>query len=298
MFVLTQPLWKSALILACVLAGAGSVNAAKKPIPAVKKPIKAASAVNPRYTFVAYGDTRSNPDVHRTIIDLIVAQKPEFVLQSGDLVSDGGNPRQWTEFSEITKPLRDAHIAYYPSRGNHDAGPYYQNYVTEPFEPGGNKYYYAFTRHKNHFIVLDEFQDYAIGSDQYQWLERELKKGQKTAVNTFVLFHESPFSVGPHGPTGMAQRNVHPLFVKYRPRAVFCGHDHLYYRTKRDGVNYLVTGGGGAPLYQADNAALAIPGDVYVSDYHIIRCEVNGTQVSGTVITPSGKVIDKFVFKP
>ncbi|BDI34325.1 hypothetical protein CCAX7_63760 [Capsulimonas corticalis] len=283
--------------LACAVIGSASVAAPKKTVPLAGSP-RAASAKASRFTFVAYGDTRSHPEVHRTIISLIVAQKPEFVLQSGDLVSDGRNPAQWDEFSEITKPLRDAHIAYYPSRGNHDVGSYYQKFVTEPFEAGGNKYYYAFTRHKNHFIVLDEFQDYDPGSAQYQWLEQELIKGQKTAVNTFVLFHESPFSVGPHGPTAEAQRYIHPLFVKYRPRAVFCGHDHLYYRTTRDGVNYLVTGGGGAPLYQPDNASLAIPGDVYVSTYHIIRCEVDGTQLKGTVITPDGKVIDTFIFKP
>ena len=184
---------KIAVVLACILAGSAGAATPKKVIPAKKKAPVATAAQH--FTFVAYGDTRSNPDVHRTIIGMIVGQKPEFVLQSGDLVSDGGNPRQWEQFSEITKPLRDAHIAYYPARGNHDAGPYYQNYVTQPFD-SGNKYYYAFTRHQNRFIILDEFQDYDAGSVQYQWLENELKKAQKTAVNTFVLFHESPFSVG------------------------------------------------------------------------------------------------------
>ena len=47
------------------------------------------------------------------------------MLQSGDLVSDGRNPKQWVEFDRIEQPLRDAHIAYYPARGNHDLGTYY-----------------------------------------------------------------------------------------------------------------------------------------------------------------------------
>ena len=105
--------------------------------------------------FIAYGDTRSYPDDHRKVIAAIVRLHPEFVLQTGDLVSDGGNPKQWLEFGQITKPLQDAHIAYYPARGNHDVGKYYPNYVKEPFDPGGNPFYYAFTRHGSRFIILD-----------------------------------------------------------------------------------------------------------------------------------------------
>ena len=104
-------------------------------------------------------------------------------------------------------------------------------------------------------------------------------------MNTFVLFHEGPFSVGPHGPTPEALRYLHPLFARYKPRAVFCGHDHLYYRTTRDGVTYFVTGGGGAPLYTPDRAAqVAVAGDVYSSVHHIIRCDVDGPRVTFTVI--------------
>jgi hypothetical protein len=39
------------------------------------------------------------------------------------------------------------------------------------------------------------------------------------------------------------------LFQKHGVKLVFQGHDHLYYRTVRSGITYVVTGGGGAPLY-------------------------------------------------
>ncbi len=252
-----------------------------------------------RFTFIAYGDTRSNPLVHASIIKEIVGLHPEFVLQSGDLVSDGGNARQWTQFDQITQPLRAARIAYYPARGNHDLGTFYPHYVPNTFDSGDkvNRLYYAFTRHHNRFIIVDSMEPYDPGSAQYVWLERELAHS-KAAVNTFVMFHEAPFSVGPHGPTLEAQKYLHPLFVKYRPRAVFCGHDHLYYRTRRDGVTYIVTGGGGAPLYDPDNRDLAIPGDVIDKDYHTIRCVVDGPRVTGTVKTPDGRVIDRFTLGP
>jgi len=275
------------------------------------------TAANDTFTFVAYGDTRTNPVEHAVIINEILGLHPEFVLQSGDLVSDGKNPAQWDQFTQITQPLRNAHIAYYPARGNHDVGAYYPKFVTEPFDSGDkvNKLYYAFTRHGNRFIIVDSMGDYDPRSKQYAWLVSELTKAQKTAVNTFVMFHEGPFSVGPHGSTPEAQQYLHPLFVKYKPTAVFCGHDHLYYRTVRNGVTYLVTGGGGAPPYKPENKQIAIPGDVYVSDidsaghelapekyqsqiYHAIKCDVAGSRVTMTVIRPDGSVIDHFVLGP
>ena len=300
------------LLLLALSAGAAPKSKLTPKLPS--KPLTKGDTAP--FLFIAYGDTRSNPVAHQRIIHEIVGLHPEFVLQSGDLVSNGRSTAQWDEFHRITQPLRDAGIAYYPARGNHDVGPYYPRYVPAAFDSGdkANKLYYAFTRNGSRFIAIDSMQDYGPGSKQYVWLEGELKRSVKYP-NTFVLFHESPFSVGPHGPTPEARKYLHPLFVKYHPRAVFCGHDHLYYRTKRDGVDYIVTGGGGAPPYHPENAMLALPGDVYVRDtdsagkplsdaeyaeriYHVIRCDVDGSRVTMTVIRLDGSVIDKFTLGP
>lgn len=304
------PIFLAALALLLQL----SAQAAPKAKRAARTQTPAASE---KFTFVAYGDTRTNPVEHAVIIQEILRLHPEFVLQSGDLVSDGRNPAQWQQFAQITQPLHMAHIAYYPARGNHDVGAYYPHFVTEPFDSGdtANKLYYAFTRHRNRFIVVDSMEDYDPASRQYAWLAGELAKAQKTAVNTFVMFHEGPFSIGPHGSTPEAQQYLHPLFVKYHPTAVFCGHDHIYYRTLRGGVTYLVTGGGGAPPYRLENRQVAIPGDVYVNDtdsaghalpeeqykpliYHAIKCDVDGPRVTMTVIRPDGSIIDHFTLGP
>jgi hypothetical protein len=266
---------------------------------AVARPVRHAQAARPAaaaattYTFVAYGDTRSFPDVHRTVVAEILRQHPDFVLETGDCVLDGGDKSEWDVFDSVIAPIRAAHIPYYPARGNHDLGQYYRREVQDP-TMSGNGFYYVFERHKNLFIAVDCFEDDDPGSDQYQWLEKCLQYGQTHDVNTFVFFHESPFSVGPHGPNPESRQYLHPLFVKYHPRCVFCGHDHLYYRTVRDGVTYLVTGGGGAELYQPTHASLAIPGDFYQSVHHIIRLDVAGAHVTGTVLTPDDKVIDRF----
>jgi acid phosphatase type 7 len=40
-----------------------------------------------------------------------------------------------------------------------------------------------------------------------------------------------------------------PILKKHKVDLVLSGHDHLYQRGERDGVRYIVTGGGGASLY-------------------------------------------------
>ena len=244
------------------------------------------------FSFIAYGDTRSHPDDHAAVIRAIVRLRPEFVLQSGDLVAAGGNPHQWTQFDGIIAPLRSARIAYYPSRGNHDVGPYYIKEVREPYD-SGTGYYYGFTRHGARFLMMDSLdpQGYGPGTPQGTWITQQLAAAQRAHALCFVMFHEAPFSVGPHGPTPEAQRYLHPLFVKYKPTAVFCGHDHLYYRTTRDGVTYFVTGGGGAPLYDPVHHGIAIAGDVYCTTHHVIKCDVAGRKVTFTAISLDGSDI-------
>ncbi|MGA3242867.1 MAG: hypothetical protein ABSG03_42035 [Bryobacteraceae bacterium] len=40
-----------------------------------------------------------------------------------------------------------------------------------------------------------------------------------------------------------------PLFEKYRVTAAFFGHDHNHQHYLKNDIHYVITGGGGAPLY-------------------------------------------------
>ena len=61
---------------------------------------------------------------------------------------------------------------------------------------------------------------------------------------------------------------LHQLFVQQNVTCVFEGHEHLYNRQERDGVVYVITGGGGAPLY-----ANELKGGFY----HYLRVDVTAT---------------------
>jgi hypothetical protein len=101
--------------------------------------------------------------------------------------------------------------------------------------------------------------DYAAGSEQHAWLERELKAAEKRGAITFVQFHHAPFSSGPHGQppgegkgrdgqSGQPLRFLSTLLRTHGVRAVFSGHDEMYEHSIVDGVHYFDVGIGGDGL--------------------------------------------------
>jgi len=80
--------------------------------------------------------------------------------------------------------------------------------------------------------------NWAPGSRQYQWLVKQLQDAQKRMAFTFVVHHYCPFSSGPHGQppgngkgrdglSGIALRELDPLFHQYGVQMVLSGHDEM-----------------------------------------------------------------------
>jgi len=191
-----------------------------------------------------YGDSRTGHEVHERVIAAIDARKPALVFHTGDLVADGHSMTDWNTFNRITAPLR-AHTPFYPALGNHeDESPlYFAN-----FDLPGNEQWYAVRRFGAHLIILDTNVPFGPGSSQYQWLADELAANEDRYL--LVLFHNPPFSLTREEETTLRVREyLVPLFEAHGVNAVFCGHDHNYERFLVNGITYVITGGGGAPLY-------------------------------------------------
>ena len=95
--------------------------------------------------------------------------------------------------------------------------------------------------------------DFNKDSIQYQWLEKELITAQQNSAFTFVIFHQSHYSIGPHGlPPGMVGntdmqsgrpvRILTPLFLKYGVDAVLNGHDEMWERSTLSGREQTLDG--------------------------------------------------------
>lgn len=272
------------------------LSAAGQPVPTLENFILPLPS-EAEFRFAAYGDTRDGHAAHRRIIEGVVASGPAFVLQTGDLVSDSSVSSQWVTFDDITLKMRST-IPYYPARGNHDnqGGTFFDEYLpTEGIHREG--FYYSFDKGRLHFIAIDTEDDLVASGPQYTWLEADMKKAKTEDRFIIPYYHKAIYSIGPHA----TQRDVlelrpilHDLFRKYDVKLVFQGHDHIYYRTLRDGIVYVVTGGGGAPLYSTRHPEMALPEDVSEVVHHFCIGDVFSDRIVVSVFRLDLSRLDHF----
>lgn len=281
------------------------------------------------FNFIAYGDTRA-PDfqgvspLHEGIVTAYLEQNPELILHTGDMVGWGAIYEQWTSFNDSMTAVWEAGIPFYGAAGNHEkyTDVWYQydfdlsNYTTffdysaAVDEPGETELYFSFDYEGIHFIILnteDYFDDVEFGSDVFNCSETQmtwlLGNLASTEPDDFVVvvFHRPLWSIREDRPDRWVQAEsvraeFHSIFVQNDVDIVFNGHDHYYYRTLRDDIYYVITGGGGAPLYGPDTTApIWQSGDVAASEYHYCNVVVNSTHVRIDVLQTDDTVIDSFV---
>ena len=261
-------------------------------------------------TFAVVGDTRSRHDVHRRIVEGIIAQKPALVLNTGDLVSDGRDIAGWETFFKTSGDLMRT-VPYYPVLGNHENdAKFYFDFFALP----GNERYYSFNRGPVHFIGLDtvgprmpesnqpvtESQQQAFEQDQQRYWQRQMEwlrddlAAQNDAKYIFVFFHHPLYTVKASRVEGTneVRDRFGTVFQDNRVSAVFTGHDHYYHRAVAGGIPFVTTGGGGAPLYDTDAPQ---PETVkYAKVEHFVRIDVGLDKAAARVIDINGATIDEF----
>lgn len=249
-------------------------------------------------SFVAYGDTRSNPDRHTRVVAAMAREKNiAFVLHTGDLVGDGRKLAAWTPGYFVPARSMIGKVPFYPVRGNHDGSSFYYQLMGI----SSDEQWYSFDVLGVHVSALDSAESLDIGSDQYRWLINDLEK-HKSSKWKVVMLHSPVYTSGPHGAqdaAGVAKekgvrtaRKILPVLAKkYGIRVVFSGHDHAYERSKRNGVSYIVTGGGGAENYGSRNPNPYK--QIFFSGLHYCVVTVDGDKAWITAKTPDGKVLDR-----
>ncbi len=214
--------------------------------------------------FAVYGDVRGGHRTHADIVAAMVRDAPDMVLVTGDMVLRGSDEADWQRFFDVTGELL-ARIPYYPVAGNHDLGRTgdERRRMNEVFAlwPAPEDrpewgHWYSFRVGDTHFVMLDS-NSYEH-EEQLAWVERDLAAARASGARAiFALTHDGPWSRGIHRGNRYAAANYAPVLNKYDVTLVLSGHDHLYQRGEVDGLPYVVSGGGGAPLY---SVRCGIPG--------------------------------------
>lgn len=215
------------------------------------------------FTFIVYGDSREpSGDIKSAIIRRIIKENPSFVIHLGDMVTYG-EAHQWEIFDLFEGKIMAAGIAFYPVLGNHE---YYTSAGVYPPEPGKQlshyfsrfaflegRRWYSFRYGNSSFLVLDTNTDYSAGSLQHKWFMERLR--QEPSEFLFIALHHPPYTKNEDKSLRKAERFLAGILEGCRednlPKAdiVFSGHTHNYERYRYKGINYVVSGGGGAPQY-------------------------------------------------
>jgi Icc-related predicted phosphoesterase len=247
------------------------------------------------FSLIAYGDLRTtdpsnhlvaDPARRQALIARIASEKPDLVLINGDLVYKGGNPADWQEFDKETRPWREAQIKILPVVGNHDTSgdPDLQNYFQEFPKLEGRRWYSV--RYGNVLLLtLDSESDHAPGSPQWNWINQELD--HVPAEVRFIIFsmHHPPYTQSSDHMFGgghsarESEKLLAQLFETKQKQLgariiAIAGHVHNYERYDRNGVMYIVSGGGGASPYAVQRQ----PGDFYNQPgptYHYCKVTVD-----------------------
>ncbi|MCX7966152.1 MAG: metallophosphoesterase [Syntrophorhabdaceae bacterium] len=205
-------------------------------------------------TFVIISDTHvgSADSVYDEFISTIEKQNINVIMHAGDAIHNPGKKSEWKKFFEITGNDRKVYIA----PGNHDINDVrsmkiFLNFFSEP--------YYSFADNDTLFIFLNTELPHEKGKitgEQLEWLKKELLRDFKLK---FVFIHRPLFPIfAGHGldRSKKERDELHRIFEKNGVSLVISGHDHLYNRSLKDGITYIIcAGAGGQNHFPAFNNA-------------------------------------------
>ena len=133
---------------------------------------------------------------------------------------------------------------------------------------------------------------------QTTWLEQQL--AESTSTWKIAVFHHPPYTCGGHSGHRTVERRWVSLFESYGVQLVLSGHDHNYQRfAKRNGVTYVVHGGGGAGLYRPRGCPSSYPPRVRARFEHgFLSVSIGPDDVAVSTVDLRGRVTDRFSLSP
>lgn len=272
------------------------------------------------FNFAAVGDFGCSQNARNTVKNM-EDKKPELVLPLGDLSVDN-TANCWLD---LISPFYDKlEITF----GYHDVkdGESKLDQYKKAF--GLDSLYYSFDYRHVHFIMMSTFNDFNVSSDQYKFIEEDLKiTSENEDIDWIVVTSYGPFYTSPSThPAKNDIRNIyHPLFDTYGVDLVLQGHNHNYQRTypvtfnsdsksnptvtngfttgygNNDGVIYAIVGTGGEGFHPLKGRHSYVATQ-FADKFGFLNIEIsNGnphTNLTGTFYDNQGSMVhDHFTIK-
>ena len=257
------------------------------------------------WKFASIADSRGsnngvNTEILRKIVDRINSEGVDLVIFQGDAVSgtkdDVALASQMNGWLSI---MRGLDCPWYYTPGNHEiqSATAQENVLRKKVKqsPDGpvsdTGFVFSFNHQNAHFVVLNSDHYGDLHRVQTDWMAADLAKNTKT--HAFVMAHDPAYPAGPHKGSSLdkypAERD--DFWKKMEAGRVgmyFCGHEHLYQRTKHGGIIQVINGSCGAPLYKSEGS---------ISKYQYVIVDINGDSVKCEAKDENGELIDSWSYK-
>ncbi len=255
---------------------------------------------NNRVRFLVYGDSRTQRDVRKTLVEKIMndyGNDFEFTILLGDIVENGRDQVLWNNFFEDFEKINAYKQGIYVE-GNHERGLETKMYDNLPMMSNGTNRHYSLSYEGIGFIILNS-NDYTINDDvQTNWLNQTLIKFSKENTYNFAFMHHPLLN---DSRSYLYHREKwRPLFEKYNVTCIFAGHNHHYERSfpiincttleydDSEFYNfthpikpiYFVSGSCGAPLYSVNTQDYMAK---TTKNYHFLLIEVSEKDMKSTI---------------
>ncbi len=265
------------------------------------------------FSFAVYGATASYPDRHKLVADTIARQTDvSLVIHAGGLVEYPTTERFDNFFWAMSDLGRKC--PYLTVIGGHDADEdlYYEDFALPPGGGTRDEQWWSFDDGPVHFVGLDSTvsasTDQTAMQEETAWLKQDLM--QARADHQIVIVFSADALYSSSYDSGKNERLVTswaPLFRQYGVSVVFSSSVHSYEHIYVQGVHYVITGGGGAPLVAMPSQI--VPGTVFrrygllhyivgtVADDALRIRVIPVASVTNDILTlsASGRSIDTFV---
>ncbi len=218
------------------------------------------------FRLVGFGDSGTGSWGQYRLARQMAGHRPDLIIHTGDLVYKRGEARDYpSKFFEPYASMLTS-VGFMPVMGNHDyvterGRPLLDTFVLPQNGPKGTdaERHYWFDYGCARFAAIDSnVTEAELQGRVSPWLLEVF--GSAGDRWRFAYFHHPPYTCcTKRGGNKGVLDNLVPALEASGVDVVFCGHNHLYERSKpilaeavaADGIVYIVTGAGGARLYAA-----------------------------------------------
>jgi len=263
------------------------------------------SAVSASWKFVSMADSRGdtngvNVAILSKIVTKINAESVDLVIFQGDAVNGtSDNTALASQLSTWVTEMNKLKCPYYATVGNHEISTatsedVFRSKVNNPTNgPAGYaETVFSFDHNNAHFAFLNSDHYGEFHHVQRSWLATDL--AANTQPHVFVSSHDPGYPSGPHSGDSLnlyaSERDeLWNIMGKAGVGMFFCGHEHLYQRTRQGNIIQVINGSCGAPLHTGYANTTA--------KYHYVVVTVDGNNVLSIAKDENGVEFDRWEYK-